>query len=698
MVPMTNHGVGNWLKLNVLLMRAALRLAPLAASAAQSVSLESLLNEMVDVEAIARWPQAEFTCRQASSYDRAKVAPDKPGWFANEDNTQYIRKEENAGRQEQVMMDAAGPGTLVRFWLTADGERGGVLRIYLDGGATPVLSFPAFDLLQGDLKVGAPLAQPHPGYTAKGGGNNLYLPIPYAKHCKVTWEEQSKGARYYQINYRTYAPGTVVTTFSRPQVEAARALLEEVNRRLAAPPEGSTGKISALKEVLAAGAESSLDLPAGPGAVRALELRLGPENPEELERTLRGTIVQLTFDGEVTAWCPATDFFGSGVGINALHSWYRNVSVDGTMRCRWVMPYAQTARVTLLNVGTAPVRVTLQATTAPWTWDDRSLHFHAVWHAESGLKTPPERDWNFIRITGRGVYAGDALAIFNPVATWYGEGDEKIWVDGEAFPSHMGTGTEDYYSYSYAPKPVFQTPFNNLVRLDQPLTQGWNVMSRTRHLDTIPFRQSLQFDIELISWKPTTLTYAATTYWYAFPGATSNIKPQPDEAAQPVPTLADLKEKTKMPAMAPRKPGAIECETMQIARKSGEFPASSQDMQPWGRERWSNGAHLIAKAKSAGDFIELEVPAPDAQPKQLVLYATQAPDYGTLRFSINGKASAATFDGYAEQVQPAEPVKLGVFTPENGRFLLQVEVTGANPKARGAKFFFGLDCVVLEKL
>jgi len=44
----------------------------------------------------------------------------------------------------------------------------------------------------------------------------------------------------------------------------------------------------------------------------------------------------------------------------------------------------------------------------------------------------------------------------------------------------------------------------------------------------------------LISWKPTSLTYAATTYWYALPGTTANVQPQPHEAALPVPTLAEV--------------------------------------------------------------------------------------------------------------------------------------------------------------
>lgn len=61
--------------------------------------------------------------------------------------------------------------------------------------------------------------------------------------------------------------------------------------------------------------------------------------------------------------------------------------------------------------------------------------------------------------------AGDTLALFNPVTTWYGEGDEKIWVDGESFRSSLGTGMEDYYDFSFAPRGLMQTPFANQVRV-----------------------------------------------------------------------------------------------------------------------------------------------------------------------------------------------------------------------------------------
>ncbi len=523
--------------------------------AADQVSLDSLLRELVDVERIARWPEPEFTCHQASSHDRAQVAPDRPGWFANTDHTQFIRTEERHGRSERVMLDAEGPGALVRFWLTAGGKKDGVLRIYLDGADEPTLEFPAYDLLAGDLAIEPPLAQPHPGYEPAFGGNTLHLPIPYARRCTVTWEEKAaKGARYYVINYRTYAPGTPVRSLDRGQIEAARPLIVATNEALARPPRAAEGAAATLAETLPAGGAGSLDLPAGPAAIRRLELSLDPsidgeaargEDPAAIEQALRSLVVRIAFDGGETVWCPAGDFFGSGAGLNVLDSWYRTVDRDGTLACRWVMPYETSARITLENLGPRPVRAVLRAIVGPWTWDGRSMHFHAAWHHEAGMRTPPVRDWNYVAIRGRGVYVGDTLALVNAQPTWYGEGDEKIWVDGESFPSHLGTGTEDYYGYSYAPRGIIQTPFANQVRVDEPRTQGHNVLTRGRNLDGIPFRESLRFDIELMTWKPTALTYAATTYWYAFAGATSNVAPQPEAAAAAVPTLADLLQKAK---------------------------------------------------------------------------------------------------------------------------------------------------------
>jgi len=196
----------------------------------------------------------------------------------------------------------------------------------------------------------------------------------------------------------------------------------------------------------------------------------------------------------------------------------------------------------------------------------------------------------------------------------------------------------------------------------------------------------------LIAWKPTTLTYAATTYWYARPGTAANVSPQPEAAALPVPTLAAA----RAAAAPPRKPDALECEDLPVKFKTGAFFVGEQDMEPFGAARWSGGRQLLGQATAVGDAVELEFRAPDAAPRKLVLFATRAPDYGILQLAVNGQAVPARFDGYAAGVQPAPPVALGVFTPREGVFRLRVEVAGANPAASGARHYFGLDCIVME--
>ncbi len=72
-----------------------------------AVTLESLLKEMLDRDATARWPAPEFVSRQAGSYDRRKKTPGDPdGWFANNDYSIFIRSERQQDRTEWVMLDA----------------------------------------------------------------------------------------------------------------------------------------------------------------------------------------------------------------------------------------------------------------------------------------------------------------------------------------------------------------------------------------------------------------------------------------------------------------------------------------------------------------------------------------------------------------------------------------------------------------
>ncbi len=133
---------------------------PAHSAEAPPVTLISLLHEMTDRTALARWPFPAYTCKQATSYDRRKTNPDNPAtWHTNNDHEQFIRTEENEGRKEWVIMDDVGPGAIVRFWTPlAANKNKQIIRFYFDGSKTPAITANFNDLLSGRGFVHPPLA------------------------------------------------------------------------------------------------------------------------------------------------------------------------------------------------------------------------------------------------------------------------------------------------------------------------------------------------------------------------------------------------------------------------------------------------------------------------------------------------------------------------------------------------------------
>jgi hypothetical protein len=219
------------------------------------------------------------------------------------------------------------------------------------------------------------------------------------------------------------------------------------------------------------------------------------------------------------------------------------VTDDGTMHAFWVMPFAESCTLTIHNLGKQDVSLADGAVQiGDWDFDDRSLHFHATWRQYTKIDTGPRKDQtgkgafdvNYVEINGEGQYVGDTLTLFNGIDAWWGEGDEKIFIDGESFPSHVGTGTEDYYGYAWCRPECFQAPFHAQPTGAGNLAGGFSVNSRYRSLDAMPFSKSLKFDMELWHWRNTRMNYAPATFWYARPGAQCNVAPDPASARLPV--------------------------------------------------------------------------------------------------------------------------------------------------------------------
>ena len=176
-----------------------------------------------------------------------------------------------------------------------------------------------------------------------------------------------------------------------------------------------------------------------------------------MPEALRSLVLVGRFDGakEPQIWCPLGDLFGSGPGLNPYASLPLSQASDGTLTCHWFMPYAKDAVLELRNLGSQEVIFEAAVRFVDYQWTDRSMHFHAKWRT-ADMKTRPFHDWTYCDLKGKGVFVGDMLSVMNPVGAWWGEGDEKIFVDGEKFPSWFGTGSEDYYGYAWSdPEAVF---------------------------------------------------------------------------------------------------------------------------------------------------------------------------------------------------------------------------------------------------
>ncbi|HOY58162.1 MAG TPA: DUF2961 domain-containing protein [Verrucomicrobiota bacterium] len=646
---------------------ACLVSATMLAASSQRITTASLVEQMTDLAGLAEFPNPAYTCKQFSSYDRKSKSPTED-WFANADAGHFLRTEQRAGREEFVMVDAAGPGALVRIW---SANPAGTVRIYLDGAEEPVIEAAMPDLLGGKFPG---LPRPIAGEYSKGW--NLYLPIPYARSCKVT---SDKGGFYYHVNYRTYPEGTNVKTFDRGDLQTLASRLDRLAAQLEKPRSATTadGQVTPF-EIVVGGGDQLRQTFYGPAAITRVVLRA---QAGDLEAALRGLVLKVTFDGQATIASPLGDFFGSAPGINPYASLPLGMAEDGTMYCHWVAPFQDSAVIELTNHSGQDVTLSGEMTVSDYRWTESSMHLHAKWRAEFDVPTRPMQDWNYLTAQGRGVFVGVAFAIDNPVKDWWGEGDEKIYVDGEAFPSHFGTGTEDYYGYAWCWPGLFTHAYHAQPRCDGPNNYGRTSVNRFHILDRIPFTRDFKFDMELWHWNETCkVNMAVVAYWYARPGATDRFKA----------IRAEDTELRSMPVyVVPRVAGAIEGEGMRIVRVAGTA-------EPQGWDGVSGGSHLWWHAgMKPGDVLTVGFPAPKQGRYRVLGHFLRARDYGIHRLAVNGQKTGDPIDFYNPTVEPSKEMDLGVYTLKEGENEFSVTIVGANDKAEKA-YMFGLDYLLLK--
>jgi hypothetical protein len=202
------------------------------------------------------------------------------------------------------------------------------------------------------------------------------------------------------------------------------------------------------------------------------------------------------------------------------------------------MPFDKRAIMELANDGRQPRTVTCTIVHAPLTRPMETLgYFHARWHRDADLDPRRPIDWTLLTTTGRGRYCGVMLYVWNPLGSWWGEGDEKFFIDGEPFPSTFGTGSEDYFGYAWCSNHLFNRAYHNqTVSVENngcankaPADSGGHISNNRFHItDNVPFHESFEGAIEKYFSNDRLTRYACVAYWYQSP---------PMAAAPPLPPV-----------------------------------------------------------------------------------------------------------------------------------------------------------------
>lgn len=213
----------------------------------------------------------------------------------------------------------------------------------------------------------------------------------------------------------------------------------------------------------------------------------------------RSLVLRMYWDGaeRPSVEVPLGDFFGVGHGATAtFQSLPVGVSSHGRSRkCYWRMPFRKRAKVTLTNenfeFGPVAFYYYLDWEQVDERPDD-TLYFHARYRQQTPAMPG---DHVLLETSGRGHYVGTVYSAHQTRIGWFGEGDDRFYIDGEEVPSLQGTGTEDYFGDAWGFR-EFAGPFHGVTLFEGPMA-GDRVTAYRWHLkDPVRFTESLKVSIE----------------------------------------------------------------------------------------------------------------------------------------------------------------------------------------------------------
>jgi len=613
---------------------------------AEPITTGTLIEEMVDLRRLPEFPEPCYKTVQFSSYDHRSSLPGGPDWFANADGfgneplpnfEGVLKAPDDKGVGEYLVCDVAGPGAIVRVWTA---RMGGTIQMFLDGAEEPVFDGSASDFL----------IRPYHAYVEEAGidedilfgtlyqRNAAYCPMPFAQRCRIVWRGNLAWTHFYQIQIRLYGKSAEVVTFSPKALRKHKKAIRRVAKVLVDPDHeweyASREQPIAFTVAVPPGAdEKALELE-GPKAIERLSLSV---KADDLDKALRQTVLHILCDrypwGQVQA--PIGDFFGAAPGINPFTSVPFTVAADGTMTCRYVMPFAESLKIEIENRGAQPVEVSGSVLPMGYEWHpERSMHFRARWRVDHDAESAGSavKDMPYLIANGSGVYVGTATMLLNPNpiptsgGNWWGEGDEKIFVDDDVRPSTFGTGSEDYFNYAWSSTDIFGFPYCGQPRNDGPANRGFVTNHRWHILDPLPFKQRLSFYMELFCHVPTKgFSYARIGFHYGRPGLMDDHVAITDEDVRP----PELPENWEPLALAGAR-NSVFYEAEDTIEAKDNIRLAQDNL-------WSGGALCRWTPKAAGEELTLTIAIGESGEYTLRLGLAHDAQSGAVSMRVDGE-------------------------------------------------------------
>ena len=287
----------------------------------------------------------------------------------------------------------------------------------------------------------------------------------------------------------------------------------------------------------------------------------------------RKAVIKITWDDQdmPSVFAPLGDFFCIGNSYPGnFSSLPFNVSLKPeesgrygapcSVSCYFPMPFNKKAKIEIINENELPFilyfNIDYEMYREPLEND--TAYFHAAWHRENPCdgwgpdlqtNTPEvntvsnltgEGNYTVLNAEGTGHYVGCNLTVKHFQGSWWGEGNDMFFIDGEKQPSINGTGTEDYFNHAWGMQRNAFPFFGTIVHEGD--SDGFQVSYRFHITDPIRFEKSLRVTIEHGHANHLSDDWSSTAYWYqTLPTVMKLTLPPVEERLPVVPVIQERK-------------------------------------------------------------------------------------------------------------------------------------------------------------